>query len=335
MMAAGRITMGAELRNEGFAVEVLNRKEGIDFGCVRRLAQVAKQYGADLIQAHQYTPFFYARAPGWLGRRVPVMFVEHGRAHPDLPSRKRIVFNRLFLRSVDRVVAVGEAVKQALIEKEAIPAQRIEVIYNGVRLDDFTVDPALRVRMRSELGIGSNDPVAIQVARLDYLKDHSTALRTAERVRKQLPNFRLILVGEGPERAKIEAEIAKRKLADTVQLLGLRSDVRQLLSVADLFLLTSISEGIPVTFIEAMAARLPIVSTAVGGVEEVVIENVTGLVAPAGDDELLASSINKLVSDPTTSRAMGLAGAQRAHELFSEQRMHESYASLFDAMIAD
>src|SRR4029079_3702379 len=97
--------------------------------------------------------------------------------------RKRMIFNRLFLRPIDRVVAVGKAVKHALIANEAIPSQRIEVIYNGVQLKDFTVDAALKRKMRDELGIGIADPVAIQVARLDHLKDHSTALRTASHVR--------------------------------------------------------------------------------------------------------------------------------------------------------
>ena len=326
-------SMGPELRSEGFPVEVLNRREGIDLLCVRKLAGVARDYKADLIQAHQYTPFFYARAPGWFGPRVPVMFVEHGRAYPDVASRKRRLFNRMFLRSVDRVVAVGEAVKRALVEKEAIPAQRIEVIYNGVRLDDFSHDDSLRQRMRAELDIANEMPVAIQVARLDYLKDHFTALRTAEKVRNVIPSFRLLLVGEGPERAKIEAEIAERKLAGTVQLLGLRADVRQLLAVADMFLLTSISEGIPVTFIEAMAARLPIVSTAVGGVEEVVLDGITGRIAPSGDDAQLACCVLELLQDRAAAQAMGAAGAKRAIELFSEQQMHESYARLFDRMV--
>ncbi len=136
--------------------------------------------------------------------------------------------------------------------------------------------------MRRELGIDPAAPLAIQVARLDYLKDHCTAIRAAARVRKQLPGFRLLLVGEGPERPKIEAEIEALGLEDAVLMVGLRTDVRRLLAAADLFLLTSISEGIPVTLIEAMGARLPVVSTAVGGIKEVVIAEETGLLTKVG-----------------------------------------------------
>lgn len=323
-------TLGHELKQEGFRVEVLGRKPGMDVGCVRKLAKLAQSCRAGLIHAHQYTPFFYSRAPGWMGTRVPVLFTEHGRMHPDLPNRKRMVFNRLFLRSRDRVVAVGEAVKTALIQNEGIPSSKIEVIYNGVRLDDFETDVSLRDRMRAELGLLPHQPVAIQVARLDYLKDHATALRAAARVREQCPDFQLLLVGEGPERGKIEQEIKERNLGNTVRLLGLRSDVRQLLAVADMFLLTSISEGIPVTLIEAMAARLPIVSTKVGGVAEVVIHERNGWLAPAGNDEVLATGIHNILRNPSQAEQMGTAGAERANDLFSEGQMHRSYALIYD-----
>lgn len=326
-------TLGKELQDEGFQVEVLGRRPGIDLACVRKLAQLASDEGVRVIHAHQYTPFFYARAPGWTGRRAPVLFTEHGRVHPDLPNRKRIVFNRLFLRDADRVVAVGESVKRALIANEGIPGGRIQVIYNGVRLADFAEDSREREEVRRELGLTATTPVAIQVARLDYLKDHSTALRTAERVQRTIPEFQLLLVGEGPERAKIEEEVRSRGLTNTVRLLGLRTDVRRLLAAADLFLLTSISEGIPVTLIEAMSAKLPIVSTDVGGVPEVVTDGETGWTAPAGDDAQLAESILCLLADPDEARVMALAGCRRAEDQFSEQQMHDAYAALYEEML--
>lgn len=325
-------TLGSELRSEGYAVHVLDRKPGLDVGCVRRLARIARDERVDVILAHQYTPFFYSRAPGWVGRRPPVLFVEHGRNFPDLPNRKRMLFNRWFLRPVDRVVAVGQAVKRALIDNEGIAGGRIEVIYNGTKLEDFSIDANLRHQVRQELGLDDDQQVAIQVARLDYLKDHCTAVRVAERVRSALPRFKLLLVGEGPEREKIEREIASRNLHDTVRLLGQRSDIRRLLAAADLFLLTSISEGIPVTFIEAMAAGLPIVSTAVGGVEEVVVDRQTGLVAPSGDDQRLAACVLKVLQDRDQAQAMGHRGRERAFEMFSERAMHESYAIVFNEL---
>lgn len=326
-------TLGQQLREEGFEVSVLGRRAGFDVQCVRQIARLALKHQADLIHAHQYTPFFYSRAPGWFGRRLPVLFTEHGRFHPDLPNRKRMAFNRLFLRPDDRVVAVGEAVRTALVANEGIPTRRIQVIYNGVHLEDFSVNGQDRIAVRRELGIGDNAPVAIQVARLDYLKDHSTALRTAERVRQQLPHFKLLLIGEGPERAKIEKEIEQRQLSGNVVMLGQRSDVRRLLAAADVFLLTSISEGIPVTFVEAMGAKLPVVSTAVGGVPEVVVDAETGLLTPSGDDQRLAEALVLLLQDPVEAERLGRAGHGRALRLFTESSMHAQYAAMYEQML--
>jgi glycosyltransferase involved in cell wall biosynthesis len=223
-------------------------------------------------------------------------------------------------------------VKQALIANEGIPAERIRVIYNGAQLDDFAIDSQLRSQVRRELGIEDQVSVVIQVARLDYLKAHCTAVRTAQKVREAIGDFRLLLVGEGPERPKIEAEIERLGLGDTVRLLGLRTDVKRLLSAADVFLLTSISEGIPVTLIEAMGAELPVVSTAAGGVGEVVEHGRTGLVVPVGDEEALAAALIRFLPNADLRQVFGKQGRQRAQERFTESAMHAQYAALYDEM---
>lgn len=326
-------TLGEELRAEGFPVEVLERRPGLDWRSILRLARLLRREEVSLLHAHQYTPFFYALTARWLGGRIPILFTEHGRHFPDYPRRKRIFFNRLLLRRRDRVVAVGKAVREALIANEGIRADRIEVIYNGIDLDRFSQSNPDRDSVRREMGIGPNDLAIIQVARLDYLKDHLTAVRAIERVAARNPHVRLVLVGEGPERQKIEAEVHSRQLTAHVHFLGLRKDVARLVPAADVFLLTSISEGIPLTLIEAMAAGLPVVSTSVGGVPEVVLDRQTGLLAPAGDDSALAEHILSLTTDAAARQRMGQAGRQRAHSLFAEENMHASYRGLYEEVL--
>lgn len=325
--------LGEELRAAGSVVEVLARKSGFDFACARRLAQFARHHDVDLLHAHQYTPFCYSIMPTSWRRRPPVLFTEHGRWHPDHPRMKRILFNRLLLARRDRVVGVGESVRQALIRNEGLPARRVGVIYNGVDLDRFETSTEDRVAARRELGLDDDSLAIIQVARLDGLKDHATAIRTIERVAAVVPNARLLLVGEGPERAMIEQEVDQRNVRPFVRLLGLRQDIPRLLVASDLFLLTSISEGIPVTLIEAMGCRLPVVSTSVGGVAEVVEAEATGLLAPAGDDRGLADAVISLSRDPTRRAAMGESGRQRAKRLFSEEQMHAQYEATFQSML--
>jgi L-malate glycosyltransferase len=312
-------TLGAELRSEGFQVEVLERRPGVDWRCMLRLAALLRRERVDLLHAHQYTPFFYSVTARLLGRRLPV--------------RKRMLANRLLLGKRDRVVGVGEAVRRALIANEGIPAERVSVIYNGINCDAFGNHCKERAEVRREIQLGANDLVIILVARLDYLKDHATAVRTLKHVVAQRPDARLLLIGEGPEREKIEHEVQECDLAGNVRFLGLRKDVARLLAAADVFLLTSISEGIPVTVLEAMSAGLPVVATRVGGVPEVLEEGETGLMAPAGDAPQLADCVLRLATDPVLRARLARQGRQRAEVQFSQSRMHSGYLQLYQEML--
>jgi glycosyltransferase involved in cell wall biosynthesis len=311
----------------------LGRHEGFDARCAWEIARSIQEHGVDLVQAHQYTPFFYGSLGRILARRrCGVLFTEHGRHQPDFRRPKRVVANRFLLRRHDRVVAVGSAVRDALNENEGIPAGRIEVIYNGIPLERFEAALAHRDRTRAELGIRHDDTAIILVARLDYLKDHATALRAMKRVVTKRPDARLFLVGEGPERQAIEAQVSALGLAGSVHLLGQRNDAPALVAAADVALLTSTSEGIPLTLIEAMAAGRPVVATDVGGVSEVVIDGETGYLSPARDDGALAARILDLASSPDLRRERGRAGLERARALFSEARMHAGYVRLYDGL---
>lgn len=327
--------LGEQLRSEGFPVWLLGRRPGFDWRCIDRLGRLLRQEQVELLHAHQYTPFFYGAAARLARHRIPVLFTEHGRWFPDYRRPKRVIANRLLLRRCDRVIGVGEGVRRALIENEGIREHRVGVIYNGVDVDRFatTSETHAREKLRERLGFGPDNLVLLQVARLDPLKDHLTAVRTVARLVGQLPNVRLVLVGSGPEEERIRAEIERLGVQQQVQMLGLRNDIPQLLAGSDILLLTSVSEGVPLTLIEGMAAGLPVVATDVGGVPEVVEDGQTGLLARAGDDESLAAAVSSLANNATLRQEMGSRGCRRALELFSEDAMHASYDRLYQEML--
>jgi len=322
--------IGQRLQREGFVVEHLHRQPGIDRGCAQRLREFADREGAKILHAHQYTPFFQAMlSRGLLGRR-PVVFTEHGRHFPDLPSRKRAVVNRLMLRSCDRLIGCGGAVRQALIDNEGLPESRIEVIYNGVDLKALSKPSSnARARIRTEFGCKATNFVAVLVARLHELKDHQTALRAIDQARKSIPGLRLLLVGEGDQRAAISQTIRDRRLQGTVTLAGTRKDIADLLAASDVFLMSSISEGIPLTVIEAMAAHRPVVATAVGGLPELVEHGVTGFLAPPRDYAALAAALIWLHEDRQLRESMAERAAQQAAEKFSLDGMLNSYRKVY------
>ncbi|MCA9066044.1 MAG: glycosyltransferase family 4 protein, partial [Planctomycetaceae bacterium] len=239
-------------------------------------------------------------------------------------------------RQQDRLVGCGGAVAQALIDNEGLPAGRVEVIYNGVDLAALS-SPAAGAgeSIRREFSLSSEDFVVLQVARLHELKDHQTALRAIDRARTSCPQIRLVIVGDGEKRTEIERTIRERRLEQHVRLAGTRSDIASLLAAADVCLLSSISEGIPLTIIEAMAARLPVVATAVGGIPEMIEHGVTGYLARAGDEDSLANHLLQLHRNPLLREKMGQTSERKAQQQFSLDGMIQQYREVYREMLGE
>ncbi len=325
--------LGEQLRESGTIVEVLDRQPGIDFRCARRLARFCREQDVRLIHAHHIGPFRHAGLARFFGGRCPILITEHGRRYPDERSWKRVLMNRLLLRATDRMVAVGHCLMDALTVNEGIPADRIEVIFNGRDLSRYRNDQSTRAETRAWLGLRNEHFVVMQVARLSVEKDHATSIRAISRLRSEHPLVRLVLVGDGPERSAIEQLVTQMGLQGHVTLLGNRSDVERLLPAADVCVLTSITEAIPLTLIEAMATSLPCIGSRVGGVPEVISEDETGLLAEPRNDEAFAESIARLISDPDRCASMGRLARQRAEALFNLNHMREAYFHRYRSMM--
>lgn len=325
-------SIGEQLQLAGIPIVNLERRPGVDRQCASRLARFASELNVDLLHAHQYTPFFYSVVSRGFRGRTPVLFTEHGRHYPDVRKRKRVFFNRMLARRSDQVVGVGQAVKQALIKNEGFPAQRVKVIYNGVETKPILATPPDRLGVRREFNIPRDGKIVIQVARLDYLKDHTTAARAFRKLVDDIKDAYWLIVGGGPEIDAIKATINKLGLNEFARFSGERSDVPRLLKASDLMLLSSISEGIPLTLIEGMLARLPLVSTNVGGVPEIIREGEDGFLVPPGTPDAMAAALSRLLTDESQRDRMGQAGLLRATAEFNETRMHEEYSSLYAAL---
>lgn len=330
-----------EMREKGFPVEVLGRKPGLDRNCMRNLARLWRKYDVRFVQAHQYSPYFYAMgARGFWSQTPPVLFTEHGRFFPDPPNWKHKIFNRLLMRASDRVTAVSSSVGEAIVRNEGIPASRVEIIRNGVdetRFAQNRLSESQKAELRASLGLTS-ERVILFTARLDSIKDHPTAIRAMKRLltfsetqsaaRKPI----LLLAGGGPEWEPLKALITKERLEKKVRLLGERSDVSALLQIADVFLLTSKSEGIPLTILEAAASGVPVVATNVGGIPEVLTSEKDGLLAPSGNSEQIASHLNRLLTDSTLAARLAENARCRFFQEFTETKMLAAYERIFREM---
>ena len=326
-------TLGESLLHDGVRVADLGRASGIDRGCIKRLHKLVADASVNLVHAHQYTPFFYSVAARGLVGRVPIVFTEHGRHFPDKPRWKRVLFNRLTTRKCDQIVGVGDAVKIALVKNEGFREPQVKVIYNGVAAEGIEETRVDRAGVRRELRIPQDAQIIIHVARLDYLKDHRTAVRAFARVAKNVPNVFMIIVGNGPEQAGITEEIQSLDCENRIRMIGERQDVPRLLKASDVMLLSSISEGIPLTIIEGMLAGLPVVSTAVGGVPELIEDRQQGFLVPLGEVQLMSCRLEQLLRSSSLRQEMGVAARWRAQNVFDERTMHCQYDALYRKLL--
>ncbi len=322
--------LGEQLRRQGVPVIAFDRRPGLDWRLFPRMAREIRERRIDVVHAHQYTPFFYASMAARLARPHPhVIFTEHGRHYPDVVSWKRRLGNRLlFDHLADDVTAVCEFSARSLAEKDGFSARRIQVIPNGIDLQRYEAVTD-REGLRERLGLARNRLYIIIVARFHPVKDHATLLNAFASVAHARPDVDLLLAGDGPLRPALEGQIASLGVGGRVRLLGVRSDVADLLRAADIFTLTSVSEAASITLLEAMASGLPAVVTAVGGNPELVRSGIDGILVPRGDAAGFAGAFLRLIDEPATRHDMGRAGAARVREHFQMSTTIDRYRTLY------
>lgn len=228
---------------------------------------------------------------------------------------------RVVARFTSAIVCVAEQVRQEALSLRIGRPDRLVLIYNGTDPDRWPP------RSRAQAA-GST---VVTVGRLQPPKDPATLLAAWRRVP---PGHRLLVLGDGPLRPALEAAAADLTADGTVTFLGARADVAQALADADVFVLSSRWEGLPFAVIEAMMVGLPVVASRVGGVEEAVVDGLTGFLVPPEDEAALAAALTRLLRDPDLREAMGREGRRRALELFTERAMVEQTAGLYAAVLA-
>jgi L-malate glycosyltransferase len=325
----------AELRQRGVPVHCFWRQPGRDLGMARKLAAHCRAHDVRLIHAHQCTPWFYSALSRLIYGRPRLLLEEHGRFFPETRSRLRELVNRLVInRLTHAFVAVSQDIKLRLVQFEGIPPTRIAVVYNGVRAAPALSDDE-RAAMRTQLGLTQNAFVVGTVGRFDPIKNLSLLVRSLANTRREDVSIEGLLVGDGPEFASIAALLASSSLSECVRLTGFRSDARMLVQCMDLFVLSSLSEGTSVALIEAMAAGVPVVVTAVGGNPELVRDGVTGWVVWSDHEEAMTAAIKAARGDRERREAYARAARQRFVESFEFGGMIASYRKVYMSLLGD
>jgi glycosyltransferase involved in cell wall biosynthesis len=310
---ASRGALACDLEAEGWPVTALDLPPGLWPSMALRLARMFRRDRADVVHTHNERPLIYAAPAARMARVRCVIHTRHGRG-VGISGRQRWLAN-LAAWAVDRYVCVSDDCARLTLA-QGLSSWRVETLRNGIDTRRFA--------FRGPCAGG----LVVTVARLSPEKDVATLLHAAARLARAEPAFRLAIAGDGPCMPELRALTAELRLDEHVQFLGMVRDVAGLLARASMFVLSSISEGVSLTLLEAMACGLPVVATRVGGTPEVVTDE-TGLLVPPSEPEALAGAMRQLIKDTALARRLGEGGRRRVERHFDIRRMVADYEGMY------
>jgi len=314
-------------RTHGAKVMVLD-KGPRRWECVRRLARLMRDESIDVVNGHNPVGGLYAALAALSARGTVVFRTEHS---VHYRGRHSIVYPLLEAGSTAltrRVVCGCQAILESHVRRMPWAARRFVTVTYGISSAPHT---RARDLLREELGVGPRDRVALTIGRLAPAKSHTTMIEAFATVAARVPEAVLLIVGEGPLRPELEAEVARRGLSGRVRLLGVGGESAELVKACDLFVLSSVREGLPVSILEAMRAGRAVVATDVGGTGEAVAEGVTGRLVPARDPAALAVALGDLLGDPERLERFGVEARRRWEQRFTAERMVGETEALYRA----
>jgi len=318
---------------EGIRCVDLGKGAGADYLAPVKIVRLINEESPDIIHTQSWSGVDAVIAKVMAGA-ARLVHSEHGRNYPHIHSEplKRKIARRCLYHLSDAVFAISAEVRDYYCRETGFPRERMRVIPNGVDLR--RIDRA-DGGARTELGIGPEDFVVGTVARLDATKDTITLARAFAKLYRlrQGAKLKLLIVGDGDQKVVIENFIAEQGLSAAVIFTGLRHDAPRLYGAMNVFVLSSLSEGMPLTVLEAMSARLPVVATNVGALPELVEEGGTGFLVEPKDDQALAEKLAQFYSEPELARRFGEAARRKVEREYSLELMLRKYADLYLSVV--
>ncbi|MBP6964204.1 MAG: glycosyltransferase [Armatimonadetes bacterium] len=297
---------------------------------VLRICSFLKRERVDVLHMHMYHAALYGRIAGLLAR-VPVMITtDHGKGMWKKPWQ--VAFERYMVRHTALRIGVSQDVADIIRNRERVPDDKLIVVRNGVNAERFRAGEAERASVRTELGVTEHTFLVGTLARLVEPKALHVMIEAVSIASKDVPGIRLLIVGDGPLRAELDKCASDLGVRDGVIFTGARSDVPGLLAAMDVFALSSIREGLPISLLEAMAAGKPIVATRVGGIPDVIADREDGLLVEPDAPQAFADAICDLAADADLASRLGQRAAEKAESDYSvkatARKLEEIYARL-------
>jgi glycosyltransferase involved in cell wall biosynthesis len=294
---------GRELTTRGVPVSVMPLQKAFDTSWPVRFAKYLREHRIGLVHSHEFTGNCYAAAGARLAG-VPIVCTTHGKNYWPYRFYRRQAY-RWVCNNAHAFVAVSTDLAQFAAATLGVKSNRVRIVRNGIDTRAFEPDTILREQTRDRLMLQPSELLILSVGELTEVKGHEYLLRAFARMKGQSSNLTLAIAGDGPLRAHLESLASESGIAARVKFLGHRRDIKALLNAADVFVMPSLSEGLPLAILEAMAIGLPIIATAVGGVPEVIKSGETGWLVQPQQPEALASTLCNVLQNESERRRIG------------------------------
>lgn len=283
-----------------------------------------------ILHSHMFWSSLFASPVGRLARVPVIIETTHVRELWRKGWFKSSYFvDRQVSRCVTRYIAVSRANARYLAEEKRIHARKIVVVQNGSDLSRFTPDHRAPAGLRESLGIAAADPVLLVAARLEEQKGHRVLLQALPAIRRRFPRVRVVCVGDGALRPELQQLTQNLGVQESVRFIGYQSNITDWYALADITVLPSFYEGLPLVAIESLASGKPVVATAVDGTPEVVVDGKTGLLVPPGDPGKLAEAICRILGEDSLRQDLAQEGRRWVTERFSRERQIRDTEELY------
>ena len=306
------------------SIDVLNIPQNLVLATLK-VYKALRKLKPDIIHCHNLQAHFFGSICAILMPKTQVVLTKHGQHIPSTGFTS--VLNKLTLQN-SKIIGVSADITHAMQKWITKNSHPIEYIANGISLVPYQ-NQKLKEEAKKALGIEQNSFCIGIVARLSEPKDHLLLIDAIAFLSQTYPNIKLVIAGDGPLRKKIEAYIADNQYQHLITMLGERKDIANILNALDIFSLTSSSEGIPMTILEAMAASLPVIATDVGGIPQVVIDEETGFLVENKDKNGLVKAIKQLFEQPKLRQEFGKKGHLFLKEHYSITQALAKYESAY------
>jgi len=319
------VEIADEAKANDIESEIFSCNSQFDFKLIFSIRKFIKDNKIDIVHCHGYKSNFYGLLAS--KNKVPTVTTNHNWLKSHWKLKIYCLLDSLWIRKFNRIVAVSDEIREDMLRYK-IPEKKIKVIDNGIDIDRFNKGIS-KENIKREFGFNGDLKVIGTIGNLGHEKGHIYLLKAAKEIITTYKSVKFLIVGDGSLRKVLKDETINSGIQDNVIFTGYRKDIPEMLSLIDIFVLSSIKEGLPMVLLEAMSAKKPVIATKVGAVPKIIRDNENGILIEPEDVFALQNSITNLINNPVKMNHLALEGYEKVKRDYSSESMCKKYLKIY------